>query len=247
MTLYAAGEQFTSVAAVRATANCGCVTQATPSDEDLEELIDQASDVLTRLSMGRFYGRQTVTVYPCRDGCWDSCPCCGLDVIPLWDPDPVVNWVRIDGAALDSNTYSLHQSRDGYGLVKVGGTTRPTQWPSWQNLWQLGVGDNTFAINFTYGPHVDWVVEKAAIELVCWFSSQDQIKKNQLQQGTVSANYNNTTVTLEERLASARGVDKTSSVGLAMDQFFTTYGSGPRSAVWAPELTRGWTLHVFGS
>lgn len=248
MTLRAAAEQFTSAEAVRAAQNCGCVNSEEPDEEILETLIDQASDVLTRLSRGRVVGRRTVTVRPCRNGCWDCCPCCGLDVVPLWGPDPVVSEVKINGVALASSEYAVHQSRVGFGLVKTGTTvTRPTQWPSWQTPWLPDTEDRTFSIAYEYGEHVDWVVEKAAIELVCYFAQQDQLKTNQLQKGTVSANYNSTQVSLEERLASARGADRDSAVGAAMEQFFTVYGQHPVSTAWSPELEMGWTFHVIGS
>jgi hypothetical protein len=245
MTLRAAAEQFTSAEAVRSAQNCGCVNADEPDDDTLELIIDQASDVLARLSNGRVVGRREVTVRPCRNGCWDTCPCCDLDSIPLWGPDPVVSEVKIDGLALDTNTYAVHQSRYGFGLVKVAASgPRPTQWPSWQSLWLPNSQDNTFSITYTYGEHIGWVIEKAAIELVCYFAQQDQLKKNQLQKGAVSANYNATTVSLEERLASARGADKTATVGAAMEQFFSVYGFGPISTAWSPELDGGWTFHV---
>lgn len=248
MTLRAAAEQFTSAEAVRSTANCGCVNADEPDDATLESLIDQASDVLARLSNGRVVGRRAVTLRPCRIGCALYCTCCNLDSIPLWGPDPVIDEVKIDGVALDPNTYAIHQTRMGWGLVKVAASgPRPSDWPSWQSLWLPDSQEHTFSITYTYGEHVEWVIEKAAIELVCYFAQQDQIKKNQLQKGTVSANYNQTQVTLEERLASARGADRSSAVGVAMEQFFTVYGQGPISAAWSPELDQGWTFHVIGS
>jgi hypothetical protein len=248
MTLRAAAQQFTSAEAVRSAQNCGCVNADEPDDDTLEALIDQASDVLVRLSNGRVVGRRTVTVRPCRNGCWDCCPCCNLDSVPLWSPDPVVSEVKIDGVAMSSADYAVHQSRYGFGLVKVGtGLHRPTSWPSWQSLWRPDTEDNTFSITYTYGEHIEWVIEKAAIELVCYFAQQDQLKKNQLQKGAVSANYNATTVTLEERLATARGADRQTAVGSAMEQMFAVYGQGPVSTAWSPELDNGWSFHVIGS
>lgn len=248
MTLRAAAEQFTSAEAVRSASNCGCVNSDEPDDDTLDILIDQASDVLARLSNGRVVGRRTVTVRPCRTGCTCYCPCCDLDSIPLWGPDPVVSEVKVDGDALDASSYAVHQSRSGWGLVKVSTSQfRPTAWPSGQLLWRPDTEDRTFSVTFTYGEHVEWVAEKAAIELVCYFAQQDEAKKNQLPKGTVSASYNAASVTLEERLASARGADRNAAVGAAMEQFFTVYGQGPVSAAWSPELDQGWTFHVIGS
>lgn len=248
MTLRAAAEQFTSAEAVRSAQNCGCVNADEPDDDTLETLIDQASDVLARLSNGRVVGRRTVTVRPCRNGCWLYCVCCDLDSVPLWGPDPVIGEVKVDGDALDPNTYAIHQSRWGLGLVKVAASgPRPRDWPSWQSLWLPDSEDHTWSITYTYGEHVGWIIEKAAIELVCYFAQQDEVKKNQLQKGAVSANYNSTQVSLEERLASARGADRNTAVGAAMEQFFTVYGQGPVSTAWSPELDNGWTFHVIGS
>lgn len=247
MTLRAAAEQFTSAEAVRSAENCGCVNSDEPDDDTLESLVDQASDVLARLSNGRVVGRREVTVRPCRNGCWDGCACgCDLDAVPLWGPDPVIEEVKIDGVAFTE--YAIHQSYLGWGLVKTSlSQFSPSAWPSINKLWLPDTEDKTFSITYTYGEHVEWVIEKAAIELVCYFASQDKLKKNQLQKGTVSANYNNTSVSLEERLATARGADKNTAVGAAMEQFFSVYGQGPRSQGWSPELNQGWTFHVIGS
>jgi hypothetical protein len=244
MTLRAAHEQFTSIEAVRALNTCGCINDEQPDDDTLDVLIDQASDTLCRLSMGRVYGRSEVTVRPCRIGCYDGCPCCGLDGIPLWGPDPVVSEVKINGVALDPDDYAIHQRYDAYFLVRVSTTTRPPSWPSWQELWKPDTETDTFSITYEYGVHVDWIIEKAAQELVCLFAKADETKKNKLQKGAISASYNSTQVSLEERVAQARGQGDSVAVGEFMEMFFSLYGAGPRSMVWAPELTDGWSFSV---
>lgn len=248
MSLQYAHQAFTSVDAVRADGNCGCVTWTDPTDEELAVLIDQASDILAQMTQGRYLGRTTVKVRPCREGCWDECPCCGLDGVPLWGPDPVVTQVRIDGTIIDPATYRIHQSRAGWRLVKVAVGQRPDSWPSWQVLWRPDTEDETFSISYTYGPHVDWLVEQAAIELVCYFANIDAKKKNALPKGAVSLSYNSTSVSLEERRLTLRGGANadTVSIGEQMSAFLALYGS-PRSAFWAPELTEGWTMHIVGS
>lgn len=248
MTLLYAHEAFTSVEAVRADGNCGCVTWDDPSDEELLVMIDQASDILAQMTQGQYLGRATVKVRPCREGCWDACPCCSLDGVPLWGPDPVVTQVRIDGDVLDPATYTIHQSRSMYRLVKVALGERPSSWPSWQVLWRPDTEDGTFSITYSYGPYVDWLVDRAAVELVCYFANVDSKKKNAMPKGAVSLSYNSTSVSLEERRLTLRGGANadTVSIGEQMSAFLALYAS-PRAAVWAPELDEGWTMHVVGS
>lgn len=248
MTLRAAAEQFTTLEAVRDASDCGCVNAAEPDDDTLDEMIDRASDELCRLSWGRVYGRQEVTFRPCREGCWDyGCGCgCDLDGVPLRGPDPTVSQVKIDGDVLATEFYGIHESMAGYFLVRrATGSTRPPSWPSWQHLWQPDTEDDTFSITQEYGVHVDGVIEQACIELVCYYARQDQVRKNLLGKGTISANYNSTSVSLEERRLTTRGGVNadTSAVGPRMEEFLAMWG-GPRSHVWAPELSNGWTMHV---
>lgn len=243
--LRAAAEQFTSADAVRES-GCSCITEADPSDEVLDELIDQASDELCRLSMGRVYGRSVVTIRPCRDNCYADCGCgCGLDGVPLWGPDPVVTEVNINGEELDAAFYEIHERRGGYFLVRVSTDgVRPPSWPSWQQMWRPITQDNTFAITYEYGVHVDRTIEQATIELVCYYVGQMQNKRNQLPKGTVSASYNNVSLSLRERQLDpdGNGADGV-AVGEKMSEFVAFWG-GPRSSFWSPELDNGWSLVV---
>lgn len=248
MALLYAHEAFTSVDAVRESNNCGCVTSDEPTDEELLLITEQASDILAQMTQGRYLGRATVKIRPCREGCWDACPCCDLDGVPLWGPDPVVTQVKIDGVVLDPTSYTIHQTRSTWRLVRVAVGQRPDSWPSWQTLWQPDTETQTFSITFTYGPRVDWLVEQAAIELSCYFANVDHKKKNALPKGTVSMNYNSTSVSLEERRLTLRGGANADSVsvGEQMSAFLALYAQ-PRSTFWAPELAEGWTIHVVGS
>lgn len=248
MTLRAAAEQFTTKAAVRSSPTCGCVTDSSPSDADLDELIDQASDVLCNLSGGRVFGRQQLTVYPYRTAAGHpKCACCGLDAIPLGEMDPVVSEVKIDGVALDPADYSLHHSRTGWNLVRVSTTDRPNTWPSHQAMWRPNTEDDTFSVTYTHGIYIDWVVERAAVELVCDFAADDIRKTNQLPQGTVGANMGgvnvnvNSRFTLQERLERLQAGD----LGPAVSRFRSIYAPDGRrpSEVWAPELAP-WTMTV---
>lgn len=241
MTLRAAAEQFTSLAAVRNSPNCGCVTSADPDDTDLGLLIDQASDALAIVSNMRVYGRSTKTVYPCRTKGTVECACgCHLDRVPLPGLDPVVTEVREDGVVLDPATYELHQDRLGWGLVRVStDTTRPDPWPSSQSMWLDNTNDDTFSITYTQGAHIDWVVEQAAIELVCDFAAWDNGNREALPAGARSANMGGVVVTLEERVERLRA----GNLGPAVERFMGLYAPDGRqqSEVWAPEL-EAWTL-----
>jgi len=250
MTLRAAAAQLVSIATVRASENCGCVTDASPNDTDLGVLIDQASDALAVLSNGKVFGRQTSTFYPCRIAqtrC--GCDCgCGLDAIPLDVKDPVIGQVKIDGVVLAASEYGLHTSRDGrWNLVRVATGDRPTSWPSSQSMWRPDSEDDTFSITVTYGEHTEWIIEQAALELVCDFASEDIVKSNQVSAGATSANVGGVNIsfgsgyTLAERLERLQAGD----LGPAVTRFMSVYAPAGRrvSEVWAPELeTWGMTV-----
>lgn len=247
MTLRAAAQQFTSIAAVRNAENCGCVNADDPTDDELDEMIDQASDVLVWFTNGAYFGRSTVTIRPCRAGCWADCACgCGLDGVPIRGIAPEITSVKIDGDTLSASLYTIHESRSGFSLVRVSNDdTRPPAWPSWQELWKPDTADGTFSITLEHGYHLDYLASRAALELVCMFAKADQVKKNQLPRGTVAANYNSTSVSLEERRLTAQGAIDSKASGEAVTQFLAVYGNATRSAVWAPELDEGWTTHIF--
>lgn len=242
MTLYWAYEQFVSLATVRASANCTCVTDSSPDDATVNELIDQASDAMVHLTAGKIAGRRTITARPCRVLYETTCSCgCRLDAIPLEGPDPVVSEVKIDGVALSSGDYTLHSGRDGRSyLVRVATTDRPDSWPSTQSSWRPDTEDDTFSITYTYGHHVDWITERAALELVCDFAADDVRKTNQMGAGTTSANMGGVTVGIRERMERLA----VGAFGQAMERFLTVYGpDNGTSEVWAPELET-WSYFV---
>lgn len=239
---YAAAEAFTSVEAVVEN-ECSCIDNDT--DEDLiEAWIDRASDELTRLSMGRVYGRRTVTVRPCREVACSPCACgCRLDSVRLWGPDPVVSSVTIDGDTLDHNLYAVHQRYDGYFLVRTPTGNSPLSWPSNQKLWLAATEDDTFAITFTYGVHIDATIEAAAIEMVCYYAGLVTAKRNTLPKGTVSANYNNTSLSLRESTLNPDGSGADGQAVGAATGAFAAFWGGPRNEFWSPELDE-WSLIV---
>jgi hypothetical protein len=247
MTLRAAAEQFVSIADVRGDENCGCVDDATPDDTALGILIDQASDTLTVLSGGKVFGRRTIIARPSRvrPGC--ECTCgCRLDGIPLEGPDPVVTEVKIDGAVISD--YGLHSGRDGlYYLVRQATGDRPDSWPSSQSGWRPDTEDDTFSITYTYGVHIDWIIERAALELVCDFAADDITKTNQLQPGTTTATLGGVQVAMNSGGTLQERMDRLLSgeLGAAVTRFMSIHAPGGRreSEVWAPELET-WTYFV---
>lgn len=242
MTLRAAAEQFVSIADVRADENCGCVTDNSPNDTDLGLLIDQASDALTILSSGKVFGRLTVTLRPERVRPVCECGCgCRLDGIRLPGPDPVVSEVKIDGSALAVSDYGLHSGRDGHSyLVRQATGDRPDPWPSHQSSWRPDTEDDTFSITVTYGFHIDWIIERAAMELVCDFAADDIKKTNTLPQGATSAVLGGVSVGINAGLTLQERIDrlKAGALGPAVTRFMSVYAPGGRkeSEVWAPEL-----------
>lgn len=249
MTLRAAAEQFVTIADVRGDENCGCVTDDSPSDADLGILIDQASDALTILSGGKVFGRRTIPARFTRERPFRECGCgCGLDGIALEGPDPVVSEVKIDGTALAVSEYGLHSGKDGHSyLVRQATGDRPDSWPSTQSAWRPDTEDDTFVVTYTYGVHIDWIIERAAMALVCDFAADDIERTNQLQPGTTTATLGGVSVglgtgpTLQERMARMEaGV-----LDSAVNRFLSVHApSGRRpSEVWAPELET-WSYFV---
>lgn len=249
MVLRAASEQFVSLATVRAAPNCACITANDPVDADVEILIDTASDTLTALTGGAISGRQTVTFFPLRTRSNCVCQCgCGLDAIPLDGFDPVIVAVKIDGVALAGADYNLHSSRDGrWTLVREAVDLQPDSWPSCQSMWRPDTEDDTFSIEYTYGQHIDWIAEQAALELVCDFAAEATIKTNQIAQGATSASLGGVNVgfnsgyTIAERLERLQAGD----LGPATTRFMSVYAPQGRrhSDVWAPEL-EPWKMTV---
>lgn len=244
MALHVAGQQLTSAEAVRNSETCGCVNLDEPPDDELELMIDAASDTLAILS-GGVTGRTTFTVRPCATSwCSCACPCCGLDGIQLPGEDPVVTSVRIDGVTIASDTYALHSTRIGKSLVRVSSTgTQPQSWPMWQSLWRPASQQDTFEIVYTSGIHVDWVIESAAIELTCDFATLNERRPNAIRHAA-SVTQGGVNMQIKERVDRIRNGES----GPSTARFMGIYAPDgrQRSAVYSPEIEGGWELHVIG-
>lgn len=139
-----------------------------PTDDQLEELLAEATDVVWALLGRPAFGVCEITIYPCaRDefrrgasilghtqfgltGCGD----CEGHERDVWLDGPVhdVIEVIVDGTTLDPSEYRLE---DEFWLVRVGGS-----WPAG------GIDDDGFVITYERGDEVPYLVRDAVIELV---------------------------------------------------------------------------------
>lgn len=249
MTLFVASEMMATVDQVRADTTCGCVTDTTPDSDVIVEYIHAASDMIATVTGLRVAGRQAVVARPTRMHCdeWMSeCSCgCGLDVIPLSDERPNVTQVKIDGETLSSSYWWMHRNRTHWVLARkpLAGELAPRAWPSNQKRYLDDTEDDTFAIYFTQGIHVDThIVTAAALEIVCDLIAEDNRKANALE-GVSEITVGGTTARLDEdrlmRIANGElGPMTRRLMGVMSPQGRST------SEVWAPELTLGWDLNL---
>lgn len=259
MTLWVASEQFVTEAQVRAS-DCSCIGANSPSSDFVNDLIDEASDMLAIVTGQRIAGRQTVIARPCRttDMMCTPCPCCGLDAIPLGDADtrPVITQILIDGDEIADDFYWLHWGRVQWMLARrpnpALNETSPPDWPSWQHRWAATTEDDTFAIRFTQGIHVDdaYVIGAAALEVICDLANDDTVKARAIE-GAVAINAGGTSVVIDRNLQ--RTSDETrlkrianGELGPMCRRMMGIYSPAGRShsMVWAPELTYGWELNL---
>lgn len=256
MTLRVASQQFlTREQIIRG--GCGCIGANSPV-EVLDNLNDQASDLIAIVTGQTIAGRQAVIARPCSSnyGCI-PCPCCDLEAIPLGDGDtrPVVSQVWIDGEQLDESLYWLHWNRVQWMLAKrpLPNENTPRHWPTWQKRYLAFTEEDTFAIRFTQGIHVDdadLVIQAAALEIVCDLAEDDMVKANAIE-GAVSVSAGGSNVVLDRNLV--RTSDDTRLKRIAngelgpmtrrMMGIFAPTGRS-HSMVYAPELTFGWELNL---
>lgn len=257
--LRVASEQFVTVAQVRQS-DCACIGANSPSDDVIGLLIDEASDMLAIVTGQYIAGRQSVIARPCRTGDYmcAPCPCCDLDAIPIGDADarPVITEVLINGTPLNTDLYWLHWNRVAWMLARrpnaAAGETSPPSWPSWQKRYLATTEEDTFAIRFTQGIHVDdaHVIQAAALEVICDLANDDTIRANAIE-GAVSVSAGGANVVLDRNLV--RTSDETRLKRIAngelgpmsrrMMGIYAPNGRG-HSMVWAPELTFGWELNL---
>lgn len=210
----------------------GCKCGTLTADE-VEMLLDDASDLLYYLSQGAIYGTCTATVRPCRVCMCGSCfACCSVDMLPLRGPVIEVTEVKIDGVALDPSEYELTPRNM---LYRVSTGTRPQSWPSSQALWKPDSEDGTFSVTYTHGmeePYPTWVVN-ADVELACDMANFQVNGKGRLPSDTVGVQYQGLSI---QRRASilANNVDAFP----ALQRFMGAVGGG--AMAYSPDGISGW-------
>lgn len=249
MTLTAAYGQLVTADQVRDPQinNCPCINSDTPTDDELELMIDEASDIIAIASGFVVAGRRNLVARPCRTECDWSCPCCGRDAIPLGDRNPTVTQVKINGVALaNPGSYMLHQTLIGPALVRIdtpGTGMSPRSWPSVQDWWLDDTQDRTFAIYFTDGMDTDrLLVRDAMFEIICDMVLNPS-RRRQTIPGATAATMGNVSVQLDEdRLARVRS----GAFGPATARLMSILAPAGQmtSTVWAPEMTGGWDLNL---
>ena len=232
-------QPFVSVDEVLESA-CACELNELDDGAVIEELIDDASDMLYVLSGGRVAGRCTRTVWPTRDsGClpserqswvgYDT-----LDTIPLRGPNTEVMEVTIDGVVLNPSEYGL---LDGFKLFR-----RVGDWPESNDLTKADTEVGTFTITYRFDWFPNRTTKRAAIELICQMIKEEPRVLSRLR-GVVSANVQGVSVTMDDR-------DDVAALGLPeVNRFLDLYAPRGLGAlgVYSPELNHGWILHsVYG-
>ncbi len=246
MTLRVASEGFVTLATVRADDRCSCITDTEPDDAELQTIIDSVSDDIAVVTGLRIAGRQNVIARPCRDfDVASCCPCCGLDSIPLGDERPEVTKVIIDGVEQTADQWWLHWNKTSWMISRLptGSETTPPHWPTWQERWKADTEDDTLAIYFGQGIHIDsFDIQEAALEAVCDRVAESSKRKDGLD-GVTSITLGGATATVDQdRLDRIR----TGSLGPATQRLISVVSPHGRthSEVWAPELTFGWDLNL---
>jgi hypothetical protein len=202
----------------------------------LEDVVDAASDLLVRLTAGRFRGRCTETVRPTYRIDWcEPHACYGCDEIPLKGPNPIVENIWIDGEEISSTEYAI---KDGYRLVRMSvDGNRPSDWPRRNKLY---LGDDqvgTWSITYTYGHEVDFFAKRATIELACDLMS-GLTRQAALDQFVTTATADGMTIQRNLEAAEEQGFSWVA-------RFLRMFGTAQGAEVWSPELAGGWDLHTF--
>lgn len=216
-----------------------------PSDDVLEDLLQQASEVIFALLAYPTFGPCERTIHPCRVNGgfspsaqarvatlrWGACSCCGCDAV--WLPGPVndITEVLVDGAALDPSEYELH---DGFALVRVAGS-----WPSGGGA----AAEERFVVTYEMGLPVPTLVRDATVELAnqMWLASCGErsakltSKVTSVSTQGVSMGFDRGRLTAESRSLARDEVDGLPTVGKALAAYNPT-GELLRTVAWSPDM-----------
>lgn len=238
MTLTAACSRLAEVEDFNAVA-CDCCVN---DPDDIEALLDNASDMLYALSSGAVFGQCETTVRPCR-ACWcQRCwACCHLDALPLrYDAFEIVS-IKINGDTLDPSTYLLHH--DGK-VTKVATDRRPTAWPNYQDLWKPDTQDRTFSVTYRFGQEViPKYVKDACVELACASARTSSPGQKQLSTRVTSIFTGNASYQLERTADSIRAVGSELPAVATFLSIVDRGFKGP-AGIYSPDGIDGWTFVV---
>jgi hypothetical protein len=230
--------------------NCACALDAEDDAELIDEMLDEASDLLAQATGHAVTGICTVTVRPvalCDDNFDPFYPAYdrtsvrdwrrqfgGLNSIPLRGPNVDVVEVIIDGTVLNPSEYGL---LDGRYLFRRAGC-----WPSVNDLKLETTEPDTFGITYRFGTAGGALGRMACIELACELIKDAKGKSSSLPRGVTSANIQGASISVRDRAAALRDGEEQIPV---ISRFLANWApDGPNAVVgvWSPELEQAWNL-----
>jgi hypothetical protein len=255
MTLLYAGEPLTTPESLVAY-GCDC---ALVEGDELDDLIDQASDVIAVVSNMEIAGRRTKSVRPVSNAI-----CYPTSIVARWvglasgnelahialdGVDPVIaeDGIKVDGDILVGGTDYIVQSSDEdiYRYVtRLNSDGNPSSWPSNQRFWRPDTEDNTFSMTFLFGVEASAPgVMKAANEVACWLVNDTASKrKRRLDSKATSASGGGVQLGIRARADQI----KAGEIDLpALADLLALYLPGGRhnTEVMSPEMGDGWTFY----
>lgn len=218
---------------------CACALDPEIDEALIEELIDQATDMLYILSGGRIFGRCSKTVYPMGDeDCWTPV----LRERPWWTqgirlrgPNPTVTEIIIDGEILAESEYAVVIYNGEYILRRIN-----ESWPSSNDPFGT-TSAHTWTIEFEFGLAADKLTKMATTELACELITFSLTGVSKLPNGVTAVNIQGVSATLRDR---AEALKENSDFIPAVARFLGVYAPNGRnvSGVWSPELDSEYSL-----
>ncbi len=233
-----------------------CEMDITTDATTTEWALQQASEMLYRLSGYEYPGICTATVRPCSSylSCWapgawyaGDCGCARLSKIRLAGyPVAGITSVLIDGEVVPPSEYRVDRGRELVRLADADGQMQ--SWPTCQRL-ELSSGIGTFFVTYDYGQNPPLSGVQAAAQLACQIAQQcpgaagGETGECALPAGTVRIARQGITIDTQALGIWLLGTQQT---GMALvDMFLNVYGKGRqrRTALLVPEADP-WPLRV---